>query len=167
MFIRFIVWRFKWKKGQKGESRVKRGESSVRTHMPSLDEPIFQGNKQHTKSDFLRLLNFYLKVEKVRNSLWAKLLVNNDTNTWQLSPKIISIIFECKHKKADIRTILHVFLFNTNVAVVSRDNEVLILHVYDLFYRPSKKLHMTYWCNHWLVYIFLLHGVTKAMVLVQ
>ena len=111
-----------------------------------LEQPMLQGNEWNkffdnieNKTDLLRLLIEYLKREDISKTLRILIIVNDKDNTWKISEDSQSIIFECNHKEADSRMVLHACLEDTNVVLVANDTDVLVLMVFAFVsHQPNK-----------------------------
>ena len=122
----------------------------ARTHVQGLKQPMLQGNERNkffdnieNKTDLLRLLIEYLKREDVSKTLRIPIIVNDKDSTRKISDDSQSIIFECNHEEADSRMVLHNCLEDTNVLVVSKDTDVLVLMVFVFVYhQPNKEWFM-------------------------
>ena len=82
-------------------------------------------NKQHLLSLFVTCL---CANDFVQSSPFP-ILVNNDNKTFKISGSVTKI-FKCNHEEADTRMIFHALQQKTNVAVCSKDRDVLILMVF-------------------------------------
>ena len=67
-------------------------------------------NFLHNGENKIKLINFilrYFSTEKVRSRFKVKLLFNESTSTWEITPSGINILFTCNYHKADTRIVLH------------------------------------------------------------
>ena len=109
-------------------TRLKRGKTSPRTHVYTLEQNMLQGKdwaefffNNSNKTGLLRLVFQYCKNQS--ENLTVPIIVNDVDETWHISTTAMEIIFLCNHEEL----LLHASLQDTNVIVVSKDTDVLIL----------------------------------------
>ena len=75
----------------------------------------------------------YFSPQKLRSRFKVKLLFTESTNTWEITPPGINMLFTCNHHEADTRIVLHASRFIKPVIITVTDTDVLVLltHAYS------------------------------------
>ena len=79
-----------------------------------------------------KLINFslrYFSTQKVRSRFKVKLLFTESTNTKEIKPSGINMLFTSNHHKADTRIVLHTSRSIKSV-IITADDLVLLTHTY-------------------------------------
>ena len=83
-------------------------------------------NNIDKKTNLINLLVAYLRSDSFSNQIRVPVIIKDDKNTWKI-------------KREFLEKILHALQEDTNVVVVSKDTDVLILLVYAYAkYKPTK-----------------------------
>ena len=117
-------------------TRKERGNEGVRIYLQSVDQVMmtgkdwlmFFGNLEN-KQNLLNLFATYLQDFVIQNNklpIWYNKINETFQNVGGLNVKK----FDCNHEEADTRMVLHALREDTNVVIISKDTDVLILLVY-------------------------------------
>ena len=74
----------------------------------------------------------YFSTQKVRWRFKVKLLFTEFTNTWEIAPSGINMLFTFNHQKADTRFVLHILRSIKSVIITATNTGALVLltHAY-------------------------------------
>ncbi len=134
----------------KSSTREKRGEQQQRTYLQGFEQKMPQGNgwslffnNIENKTDLISLVAKYMKRYETRKNFLVPMIFTERKETWEATKDSLKMLFYCNHEEADTRLVLHACLQDTNVFVVSKDTDVLILlvHAYGLV-KPKHIWHM-------------------------
>ena len=65
-------------------------------------------NNGENKTELINFFLRYLSALKLRSRFKVKLLFTESTNTWEIAPSGINMLFTCNHHEADTGIVLHV-----------------------------------------------------------
>ena len=82
------------------------------------------------KQDLCNLFANFIRKSYFRDISDVPVVIVNNMETWFVTDQHIVKLFENNHEEADTRMVLHALYKNTNVVIVSKDTDVLILLVY-------------------------------------
>ena len=82
-----------------------------------------QGNKE----ELLKLIAQYMMNEEARTAIKQPFIVTESNNTYGVQRNGCELIYHCSHEEADNRFVLHASLAATEVFIISKDTDVLIL----------------------------------------
>ena len=140
-------------KSAKGGTRSKRGESGPKVQIDSVHQHMLQGNKWQdflhngeNKEELVRVIDEYLPTVEGRRLLTIPLVLTSGEKTSLVGDEGIRELFNCNHEEADTRLVLHASLENTNIIVVSKDTDVLVLMIwaYEKCQISPRKWYMKY-----------------------
>lgn len=136
----------------KGGTRKERGESGLKVKIDGFDQHMLQGNKWQeflnsgqNKEELIQLLVKYMETGEGMSQLEHPYLVTAGDATFSVRHGGISLLYRCNHEEADTRLVLHALLADSDVVVVAKDTDVLILLIWA--YEQSnvgKKWYMKY-----------------------
>ena len=84
----------------------------------------------HNKADQIRLGAKFCKSEGTKTHITVLLIFTDRDKTWKITKENKTSLFKCNHEEADICYILHACLEDTNVVIVTKDTDILVLMVY-------------------------------------
>ncbi len=121
----------------KGGTREERGESGVKVQIDGFDQHMLQGSKWqeflssgYNKEELLRLILRYLETTKGMMQLKHPHIFTAGNTTYLLRDGRFSVLHNCNHEEADTRLVLHALLADSDVVVVAKDTDVLILLIW-------------------------------------
>ena len=105
--------------------------------MEGIDQRMLTGTKwdeflhnKENKTDLISLLFRYDQDTRGRDSLPCTLLINDDNKTIRVSSRGTAFLGHCNHEEAGTRLILHALQSQSDVVVVCKDTDVVILMVW-------------------------------------
>ena len=108
-----------------------------RVCIEGFDHNMVQGNDwlsffNHigNKSDLIKVASRFFRQSEIRSNFKTQMIFTEEDKTWRITSDEASEIFRCSHEEADTRMVLHACLEDTNVVVVSKVTDVLILLVH-------------------------------------
>ncbi len=130
--------------------RNERGETSKRVHLQGPDQQMVQGNNWinffnniENKNDLIKTAAEYYCSFDGRRLLSTPLIFTHNEKTWRATRVSLEELLPCNHEEADTRMVLHCCIEDTNVVVVSKDTDVLILLVHAFTVtKPQQKWYM-------------------------
>ena len=136
----------------KGGTRKDRGESGLRVQIDGFDQHMLQGNKWQeflnsgeNKEELIQLLVKYLGTEEGMAQLEHPYIITAGDATFAVRNGTVSELFRCSHEEADTRLVLHALKSDTDVVVVAKDTDVLVLMIWAYEQQNiSKKWYMKY-----------------------
>ena len=121
----------------KNGTRISRGEESRKVHFTGMEQNMLQGKEWmdifhniSNKQDLISLFTSYLKNESIDLSQNMPVFFTNKDETWRVSQNALSRLPDCNHEEADTKMLVHALREDTDVVIVARDTDVLILMVY-------------------------------------
>ena len=130
----------------KNGTRLKRGEESRRVHLEGVEQNMLKGNDWsdffhniENKEDLIRIITEHLISEQGRRLPTLPLIITRKEFTWRINDDIVEDLEGSNHEEADTKMILHALRENTNVVVVARDTDVLVLMVYAYALKDIKE----------------------------
>ena len=124
------------KESAKWGAREGRGEESRRVHIGGFETNMLQGNEWaeffhniENKEDLIAVMAKYIMFHESEETT-LPIIFTEKEETWMASEDGLTNIGRCNHEEADSRMIYHALRSNTNVVVVSKDTDVLILMIY-------------------------------------
>ena len=138
------------KESVKGGTRLNRGNVSKRTYIQGYDQQMLQGNTWNSffhnidnKRDLIKLASKFYQSPEGRQMLSLPLTFTDGDRTLEITRFRSIERFQCNQEEADTRLILHASLQDTNVVVVAKDTDILLLlvHAYNKL-KPSNKWFM-------------------------
>ena len=89
-------------------------------------------NNGENKTELINFFLRYFSTQKVRSRSKIKLPFTESTNTWEIIPSDINMLFTCNHHEADTRIVLHASRSIKPKIITAPDTDVLVLltHAY-------------------------------------
>ena len=84
-------------------------------------------NNDENKTKLINFFLSYFSTQKVRGRFKVKLHFTESTNTWEITPSGINMIFTCNHHKPDKSVVLHAPRSIKPVIMTATDTDVLVL----------------------------------------
>ena len=136
----------------KGGTRKERGESGLKVKIDGFDQHMLQGSKWQeflnsgqNKEELIQLIVKYMETGEGMSQLEHPYIVTAGDATFSVRDHSICMLYTCNHEEADTRLVLHALLADSDVVVVAKDTDVLILLIWA--YEQSsvgKKWYMKY-----------------------
>ena len=133
-------------------TRTDRGSAGPRTCVDGLEQHMLKGLKwqeflhhKDNKNDLLHMFCEFLKQPKGRALIPCPVIINDEEHTYHISGHAAEHLLQCNHEEADTRLILHAIMCATDVVVVCKDTDVLILMVWAHHkFNVEQHLYMKY-----------------------
>ena len=93
------------------------------------DWPVFLCD-DHNKTELIKCIAEYCKVEKFRRKLKIPITITAAENAWLLDSVGVHQLPSCNHHETDTRIILHAVKSEDPVVVVATDTDILVLLMY-------------------------------------
>ena len=79
------------------------------------------------KEELIKLIAQHMTSEEARGTIKQPFIVTEGDNTYRVERNGCELIYRCNHEEADTRLVLHASMEAADVAIVSKDTDVLIL----------------------------------------
>ena len=123
----------------KASTRQKRGESSKRVHIESVEQKMPQGknweeffHNDANKENLIRIAAKFFRSAEGRELLTIPLIITCGEGAWEISKSNVKVLPKCNHEEADTRIILHAISNDTPVVIVAKDTDVFVLLLYAI-----------------------------------
>ena len=123
----------------KSSTRQKRGESSRRVHIESVEQKMPQGkdwqeffHNDANKEDLIRMAAEFFRSAEGRKLLTIPLIITCREEAWEISKSKVKNLPRCNHEEADTRMILYANSKDISVVVVAKDTVVFVLLVHAM-----------------------------------
>ena len=120
----------------KNGTRGNRGEESRRVTLTGIEQNMLSGKEWleffhniENKEDLISLFATYLKSEDWVSQT-TPVYFTRKAETWEHHHQTSRRIGDCNHEEADTRMLIHALRENTNVVIVARDTDVLMIMIY-------------------------------------
>ena len=118
-------------------TRKEKGKNGKRVCLKSEHQNMMSGKDwavffhyMENKQDLCNLFANFIRKSYFRDISDVPVVIANNMETWFVTDQNIVKLFENNHEEADTHMVLHALYKNTNVVIVSKDTDVLILLVY-------------------------------------
>ncbi|MAG85790.1 MAG: hypothetical protein CMB97_00015 [Flavobacteriaceae bacterium] len=134
-------------KSVKAGTRRDRGEAGLASKLEGFEQHMPKGLKwneflknQGNKTELIKLITEYIITEEARSKLTQPFIVTNGCETLKVQHNGFELMYRCNHEEADTRLALHASLEESDVVIVSKDTDVLVLLVWTYsMCSPGKK----------------------------
>ena len=117
--------------------RIQRGEEFVRTHVEGIGQQMPNGirwqeflKNGENKEQLIKLVKEYALSAKGKKLVWKPFLITSGDRNYKLMESGEVLEEECNHEEADTRLVYLALQGKTDMVVVSKDTDVLILLVW-------------------------------------
>ena len=95
-------------------------------------------SNDENKEALIMLITKYIETLPSQKLLERSFIITAGNQTYKFEDGKKEVLHECNHEEADTRLVLHAFLANTDVVIVSKDTDVMILLVWAYAYHEIK-----------------------------
>ena len=87
-------------------------------------------NNIDNKTDLVKLASTFYQSQEAKQLISTPIIFNDREQTWEITKDAKAYMFDCNHKEAGTRLILHACLADINIVVVAKDTDVFVLMVF-------------------------------------
>ena len=124
-------------KSVKEGTRSDRGSSSTKVTLQGFEQHMPQGvrwseflHNGENKNELIKLIARFVQSEEGRSWLKYPFIVTEGTQTYRVEKSQSMFLYSCNHEEADTRLVLHAVMQESDVVIVSKDTDVLVLLIW-------------------------------------